>query len=163
MIWYYSLYHEQRLALKRLIDISMGVITPLSEQLTKPLPNALVLVNLKELSTGAYKLLPEGATKHFTSIKFFHERIIFLFISLSWAHSITALTFISCFIFHWFPLRFTFGCVFTWRWALWRARNPQRHWCYHASSWTTLYWRKNQQSACSEEVITDKIIYKFHK
>jgi len=52
---------DARLALKRLIDISMGVITPLSEQLTKPLPNALVLVNLKELSTGAYKLLPEGS------------------------------------------------------------------------------------------------------
>ena len=51
---------DQQLALKRLIDISMGVITPLSEQLTKPLPNAMVLVNLKELSTGAYKLLPEG-------------------------------------------------------------------------------------------------------
>lgn len=50
----------QRLALKRLIDISMGVITPLSEQLTKPLPNALVMVTLNELSTGAYKLLPEG-------------------------------------------------------------------------------------------------------
>nr|AXT18170.1 4-hydroxy-3-methylbut-2-enyl diphosphate synthase [Ziziphora clinopodioides] len=49
-----------RLALKRLIDISMGVITPLSEQLTKPLPNALVLVTLKELSSGANQLLPEG-------------------------------------------------------------------------------------------------------
>ncbi|RXI04571.1 hypothetical protein DVH24_038845 [Malus domestica] len=51
---------DSRLALKRLIDVSMGVITPLSEQLTKPLPNAMVLVNSKELSTGAYKLLPEG-------------------------------------------------------------------------------------------------------
>ncbi|KAK3018798.1 hypothetical protein RJ639_005036 [Escallonia herrerae] len=51
---------DSRLALKRLIDISMGVITPLSEQLTKPLPNAMVLVTLKELSTGAHKLLPEG-------------------------------------------------------------------------------------------------------
>ncbi|KAF5751539.1 4-hydroxy-3-methylbut-2-en-1-yl diphosphate synthase [Tripterygium wilfordii] len=51
---------DSRLALKRLIDISMGVITPLSEQLTKLLPNAMALVNLKELSTGAYKLLPEG-------------------------------------------------------------------------------------------------------
>ncbi|XP_022159011.1 4-hydroxy-3-methylbut-2-en-1-yl diphosphate synthase (ferredoxin), chloroplastic [Momordica charantia] len=49
-----------RLALKRLIDISMGIITPLSEQLTKPLPNAMVLINLKELSSGAHKLLPEG-------------------------------------------------------------------------------------------------------
>lgn len=38
----------------------MGVITPLSEQLTKPLPNALVLVTLKELSSGAHQLLPEG-------------------------------------------------------------------------------------------------------
>lgn len=51
---------DARLALKRLIDISMGVITPLSEQLTKPLPNAMVLVNLKELSSGAHKLLPDG-------------------------------------------------------------------------------------------------------
>ncbi|KAJ8543927.1 hypothetical protein K7X08_025545 [Anisodus acutangulus] len=51
---------DSRLALKRLVDISMGVITPLSEQLTKPLPNAMVLVTLKELSGGAHKLLPEG-------------------------------------------------------------------------------------------------------
>lgn len=51
---------DARLALKRLIDISMGVITPLSEQLTKPLPYAMVLVTLKELSSGAHKLLPEG-------------------------------------------------------------------------------------------------------
>lgn len=51
---------DARLALKRLIDISMGVLTPLSEQLTKPLPNAIALVNLTELSSGAYKLLPEG-------------------------------------------------------------------------------------------------------
>lgn len=56
---------DQRLALKRLIDISMGVITPLSEQLTKPLPNAMVLVTLKELSSGAHKLLPEGAVFSF--------------------------------------------------------------------------------------------------
>lgn len=51
---------DARLALKRLIEISMGVIVPLSEQLTKPLPNAMVLVTLKELSSGAHKLLPEG-------------------------------------------------------------------------------------------------------
>ncbi|TVU29358.1 hypothetical protein EJB05_20922 [Eragrostis curvula] len=49
-----------RLALKRLVDISMGVLTPLSEQLTKPLPHAIALVNLDELSSGAHKLLPEG-------------------------------------------------------------------------------------------------------
>lgn len=51
---------DSRLALKRLVDISMGVITPLSEQLTKPLTNVMVLVTLKELSGGAQKLLPEG-------------------------------------------------------------------------------------------------------
>ncbi|KAI6685781.1 hypothetical protein NL676_031694 [Syzygium grande] len=51
---------DARLALKRLIDVSMGIITPLSEQLTKPLPHAMVLVNLKELSSGAHMLLPEG-------------------------------------------------------------------------------------------------------
>lgn len=61
------LCHEQRLALKRLIDISMGVIAPLSEQLTKPLPNAVVLVTLKELSGGAHKLLPEGVITVFSS------------------------------------------------------------------------------------------------
>ncbi|RLM78600.1 4-hydroxy-3-methylbut-2-en-1-yl diphosphate synthase (ferredoxin), chloroplastic [Panicum miliaceum] len=51
---------EARLALKRLVDISMGVLTPLSEQLTKPLPHAIALVNLDELSSGAHKLLPQG-------------------------------------------------------------------------------------------------------
>lgn len=51
---------DSRLALKRLVDISMGILTPLSEQLTKPLPHAIVLINLKELSSGAHKLLPEG-------------------------------------------------------------------------------------------------------
>ncbi|XP_072964435.1 4-hydroxy-3-methylbut-2-en-1-yl diphosphate synthase (ferredoxin), chloroplastic [Typha angustifolia] len=51
---------DARLAIKRLVDISVGILTPLSEQLTKPLPYAIVLVNLTELQTGAYKLLPEG-------------------------------------------------------------------------------------------------------
>ncbi|GLJ52813.1 hypothetical protein SUGI_1125110 [Cryptomeria japonica] len=51
---------EARLAIKRLVDISMGVLVPLSEQLTKPLAHAIVLIDLKELSTGAHKLLPEG-------------------------------------------------------------------------------------------------------
>lgn len=51
---------EARLAIKRLVDISMGVLVPLSEQLTKPLAHAIVLVNLKEISTGAHNLLPEG-------------------------------------------------------------------------------------------------------
>eukprot|EP00249_Psilotum_nudum_P019451 c27258_g1_i2 orf=440-2713(+) len=49
-----------RLAVKRLIDISVGVLTPLSEQLIKPLPHAMVIVTLKELSSAAHKLLPSG-------------------------------------------------------------------------------------------------------
>ncbi|GAU15638.1 hypothetical protein TSUD_108970 [Trifolium subterraneum] len=61
---------DARLALKRLIDISMGVITPLSEQLTKPLPNAIALVNLKELSTGADKLLPQGCRMRNTKTEY---------------------------------------------------------------------------------------------
>ncbi|CAL0334043.1 unnamed protein product [Lupinus luteus] len=52
--------NNARLALKRLIDTSMRIITPLSEQLAKPLPNAMVLVNLKELSTGDHKILPQA-------------------------------------------------------------------------------------------------------
>lgn len=52
--------NQARLAIKRLVDISMGVLTPLSEQLTKPLPNAMVLVTLEEFSSGAHKLLPKG-------------------------------------------------------------------------------------------------------
>ncbi|KAL9274459.1 4-hydroxy-3-methylbut-2-en-1-yl diphosphate synthase (ferredoxin), chloroplastic-like protein [Drosera capensis] len=59
---------DGRRALKRLIDISMGVITTLSEQLTKPLPNAIVLVNLMELSTGTYKLLP-ASTRLVVSVR----------------------------------------------------------------------------------------------
>ncbi|XP_031502065.1 4-hydroxy-3-methylbut-2-en-1-yl diphosphate synthase (ferredoxin), chloroplastic [Nymphaea colorata] len=51
---------DARLALKRLIDVSMGILTPLSEQLTKPLSHAIVLVNLVELATGAHKLLQKG-------------------------------------------------------------------------------------------------------
>ncbi|XP_075490788.1 4-hydroxy-3-methylbut-2-en-1-yl diphosphate synthase (ferredoxin), chloroplastic-like [Primulina tabacum] len=51
---------DARLALKRLVDVSVGVIAPFSEQLSKPFPNALVLVTLKELSSGAQKLLQEG-------------------------------------------------------------------------------------------------------
>lgn len=51
----------QRLAVKRLTDISVGVLTPLSEQLVKPLAHAIVLVTLEELASGATKSLPAGA------------------------------------------------------------------------------------------------------
>ncbi|BBN11194.1 (E)-4-hydroxy-3-methylbut-2-enyl-diphosphate synthase [Marchantia polymorpha subsp. ruderalis] len=48
-----------RLAVKRLIDISVGVLTPLSEQLAKPLPNAMVLLTLKE-ATESLDKVPAG-------------------------------------------------------------------------------------------------------
>lgn len=51
---------KQRLALKRLTDIGMGVLTPLAEQLAKPLPHAMVLVTLDEISSGAHNKLPAG-------------------------------------------------------------------------------------------------------
>lgn len=45
--------------MKRLIDISVGVLTPLSEQLAKPLPNAMVLLTLKE-ATESLDKVPAG-------------------------------------------------------------------------------------------------------
>ncbi|KAE8732986.1 4-hydroxy-3-methylbut-2-en-1-yl diphosphate synthase (ferredoxin) [Hibiscus syriacus] len=54
---------DARLALKRLIDISMGVLTPLSEQLTKPLPNAIVLVR-----TWLYPCVATSPTKSWKSL-----------------------------------------------------------------------------------------------
>jgi (E)-4-hydroxy-3-methylbut-2-enyl-diphosphate synthase len=74
----------QRLALKRLVDISMGVLTPLSEQLTKPLPHAIPLVNLEELSSGAHKLLPEGTDLNWTMILSPVNFLAMLFSLLDW-------------------------------------------------------------------------------
>ena len=78
----------------------MGIITPLSEQLTKPLPNAMALVNLKELSTGAYKLLPEGTI----------SSAIFLTVDSSIRHTpVMQLNGIIQLL-----IRHTLGCVSTW-------------------------------------------------
>lgn len=49
----------QRLAVKRLVDIGVGVLTPLSEQLAKPFPNALVLLTLDEAAKSLHKV-PAG-------------------------------------------------------------------------------------------------------
>lgn len=56
----------------------MGVLSLLQEQLTKPIPNAVVLVNLNDLSTGVSKLLPMGSPFTLeiivtTCFHFFHE------------------------------------------------------------------------------------------
>ncbi|CAM6081888.1 unnamed protein product [Calypogeia fissa] len=48
-----------RLAVKRLVDISVGVLTPLAEQLAKPLPNAIVLLTLDEVANSLDKV-PSG-------------------------------------------------------------------------------------------------------
>lgn len=46
--------------MKRLTDIGMGVLTPLAEQLAKPLPHAMALATLDEISSGVHKDLPAG-------------------------------------------------------------------------------------------------------
>ncbi|XP_002986683.2 4-hydroxy-3-methylbut-2-en-1-yl diphosphate synthase (ferredoxin), chloroplastic [Selaginella moellendorffii] len=50
-----------RLTLKRLVDISMGILTPLSQQLERPLPHAIALVTLEEVASGAHNQLPQGS------------------------------------------------------------------------------------------------------
>jgi len=50
----------QRLAVKRLTDIGIGVLTPLTEQLANPLQHAMALATLDEISSGAHKELPTG-------------------------------------------------------------------------------------------------------
>lgn len=50
----------QRLAVKRLTDVGIGVLTPLAEQLATPLPHAIALATLDEIASGAHKELPAG-------------------------------------------------------------------------------------------------------
>lgn len=61
-----GLLRMQRLAVKRLIDIGIGVLVPLVEQLAKPLPHAMVLATLDEISSGFHKELPAGTPPRFT-------------------------------------------------------------------------------------------------
>lgn len=49
-----------RLAVKRLTDVGIGVLTPLSEQLANPLLHAMALATLDEIASGAHKQLPAG-------------------------------------------------------------------------------------------------------
>ena len=46
--------------MKRLTDVGIGVLTPLSEQLANPLPHAMALATLDEIASGAHKHLPAG-------------------------------------------------------------------------------------------------------
>jgi ABC-type uncharacterized transport system permease subunit len=55
----------------------MGVLTPLSEQLAKPFPHAIVLITLDELSSDSIKLLPEGSILYLIVICFIFELLIF--------------------------------------------------------------------------------------
>lgn len=55
----------QRLAVKRLIDVGIGVLTPLTEQLANPLQHAMALVTLDEISSGVHKELPAGTLPSF--------------------------------------------------------------------------------------------------
>uniref|UniRef100_A0A7I4BKD6 4-hydroxy-3-methylbut-2-en-1-yl diphosphate synthase (ferredoxin), chloroplastic n=1 Tax=Physcomitrium patens TaxID=3218 RepID=A0A7I4BKD6_PHYPA len=49
-----------RLAVKRLTDVGIGVLTPLAEQLANPLPHAMALATLDEIISGAHENLPAG-------------------------------------------------------------------------------------------------------
>ncbi|KAJ0967645.1 hypothetical protein J5N97_024562 [Dioscorea zingiberensis] len=49
-----------RLDLSKLMDGGVRIMTPLSEQLKRPLPKATVVLNLEDLSAGAQKQLPQG-------------------------------------------------------------------------------------------------------
>ncbi|KAG0564073.1 hypothetical protein KC19_8G080700 [Ceratodon purpureus] len=49
-----------RLAVKRLTDVGIGVLTPLAEQLANPLPHAMALATIDEIASGAHKKLPTG-------------------------------------------------------------------------------------------------------
>lgn len=51
----------QRLAVKRLTDVGIGVLTPLAEQLANPLPHAMALATLDEIISGAHENLPAGS------------------------------------------------------------------------------------------------------
>lgn len=54
----------QRLAVKRLTDVGIGVLTPVAEQLAQPLPHAMALATLDEIASGAHKELPAGTQAH---------------------------------------------------------------------------------------------------
>lgn len=60
----------QRLAVKRLLDISVGVLTPLSEQLAKPMLNAMVLLTLKEAAESLDKVPTGIVTVRSASMKY---------------------------------------------------------------------------------------------
>ncbi|CAK9872348.1 unnamed protein product [Sphagnum jensenii] len=52
---------EARLAVKRLTDVGLGVLTPLAEQLAKPLPHAISVLTLDDIASSSHKKLPTGA------------------------------------------------------------------------------------------------------
>lgn len=49
-----------RLAVKRLTDVGIGVLTPVAEQLVNSLPHAMALATLDEIASGTHKELPTG-------------------------------------------------------------------------------------------------------
>lgn len=51
----------QRLAVKRLTDVGIGVLTPVAEQLVNSLPHAMALATLDEIASGTHKELPTGS------------------------------------------------------------------------------------------------------
>ena len=53
-----------RRAIKRLQEVSVGVLAPIEELMTNPLPNAIAVVTLDDLATLGLPALPPGAIRY---------------------------------------------------------------------------------------------------
>lgn len=52
-----------RRAIKRLQEVSVGVLAPVEELVAKPLPNAVAVVTLDQIATQGLPALPPGAIR----------------------------------------------------------------------------------------------------
>jgi (E)-4-hydroxy-3-methylbut-2-enyl-diphosphate synthase len=55
---------ESRRAIKRLQDVAVGVLAPISELRAKPFPNSVAIIPLSELNSNSPPSLPEGAIRY---------------------------------------------------------------------------------------------------
>eukprot|EP00245_Coleochaete_scutata_P012910 TRINITY_DN509_c0_g1_i1.p1 TRINITY_DN509_c0_g1~~TRINITY_DN509_c0_g1_i1.p1 ORF type:complete len:747 (+),score=186.42 TRINITY_DN509_c0_g1_i1:339-2243(+) len=54
---------EGRLALKRMQEVGVGVLSPVDELQQRPLPNSIALLSLPQVIAGAHSALPEGTSR----------------------------------------------------------------------------------------------------
>ena len=58
---------SQRQALRRLQEVGVGVLVPLSALQASPLPASIALLTLEDVAAGAHKNLPAGESMQGTS------------------------------------------------------------------------------------------------